>query len=409
MLIMSRPSICSFELTAACTNQCPACGNVFPRSGADLSCRSWHRILESLASHVQTLKITGGEPTLHPEFADIVRFIGEKDIPLTLFTNGRWAKPQGIIDLLKSMPRCVGLLVSLHGADAATHERFTCTPGSFEETCENIGRATAAGLRVHTSTVLTCFNYRQVRDVAALARALGAKRAVFNRYLGPPLPGVEPDEAQLRHTIGEIEALRKAFGNKRSEFSVKYGNCIPQCFEPSSSSGCWAGVSYCTIDPWGNLRPCNHSPLVVGNLLETSIEGLWQSEAMDRWRALRPAECGQCGKLAICHGGCRAMIEIRGLARDPLATGPLPTIDSSPREITLYEGARPRAAFKMRSEPFGYVLARGECLAPVTPDAGPILDALTGQHTLAELQARFGQDALDFIGSLYWQGLIDLD
>lgn len=409
MLILSTPLFYSLELTPACNNACPGCNNVFGRERVPLSAAHWEEILALVHPHAHRLRLTGGEPTLHPQFEAIVDTLGERNLPFTLFTNARWSDPQGLIDLLQATPQCGGLLISLHGPDAATHEAFTHTPGSFEETCDNIRRATAAGVRVHTSTVLTRDNWDRVSEIVALAQKLGARRAVFNRYLGPPMPGLEPEESQLRRAMDDIESLRcRGIRHPASAISVKYGNCIPQCFKPSSSTGCWAGVAYVTIDPWGNLRPCNHSPLVLGNVLETSIEDLWQSKAMNRWRALLPDECKECDALSTCHGGCRAMIEIRNLERDPLARGALPIVERPPREVALWQGAKPRAAWAIRSEPFGYVLIRGQHFVPVTTQAQPILDALDGRTTLAEMQAQLGQEAVDFIGSLYTQGLVEL-
>jgi radical SAM protein with 4Fe4S-binding SPASM domain len=403
-IVLSTPTIYSVELTPACDNRCAGCSNVFARDRAPLSASGWRQVLARIAPHAQVLKLTGGEPTLHPEFAEIVQAIAEEGISFTLFTNAHWRSPQAVIDLLKATPQCGGLLISLHGPDAVTHEAFTNAPGSFAETCANIRRATAAGLRVHTSTVITRHNWDRVQEIAALALSLGAERAVFNRYLGLEMPDIEPDEWQLRHAVQTIESIRC----EQSATVAKFGNCIPRCFVPSSSTGCWAGIAYCTIDPWGNMRPCNHSPLICGNLLETPIEELWQSEAMNRWRELLPAECEGCGELSTCHGGCRAMIEIRRLERDPLAGCPLPQADHPPREITLYEGARPVGAYQLRPEPFGYVLLRGQRFIPVTSEARPLLEALDGKSTLAQLQNRFGQEVLDFVGQLYIQGMVEL-
>jgi radical SAM protein with 4Fe4S-binding SPASM domain len=410
MLTLSVPLIYALELTPICQNDCLGCSNKFLGKDTSPVFSDWRQILGRVAPHAQFFKITGGEPTLHPEFADIIYTLAEIGIPFTLFTNARWQNPQLIIDLLKDTPQCGGLLVSLHGPDAATHEAFTNTPGSFEETCENVRRATDAGLRVHTSTVLTCHNWNRVREIVTLAQALGAKRAVFNRYIGPPMPDLEPDERQLRQAMRDIDELRQqAISHQPSAISVKYGNCIPQCFALSSSTGCWAGVAYCTIDPWGNLRACSHSPLVVGNVMETPIEELWRSETLDRWRALRPAECENCGELSTCHGGCRALMEIRSLERDPLAKGPLPTVECSPRGVTLFEGARPKIIGLVLPEPFGYVVVRGQRFVPVSLFAKPILDALDGRRTLSEIRSLFGQEALNFVGSLYIQGVIELD
>jgi len=402
VLVLSAPIYYALELTPVCNNCCPGCGNVFAHNRAPLSASCWQHILERIAPHVQVLKLTGGEPTLHPQFESIIHTVAELDLPFTLFTNARWTDPEKFIGLLTSALQCVGLLVSLHGADETDHEAFTGHPGSFEETTTNISRAVQAGLRVHVSTVITRWNWNRVREIAQLGQGLGARHMVFNRYIGPKNSQLEPDDDQLLAAIASIGSLQ------RKGLPVKFGNCIPQCFVDNSSRGCWAGRAYCTIDPWGNMRPCSHSPLVVGNVLERPIEELWHSEKMNHWRALLPVECKQCSEFFSCQGGCRAMIEIRQSARDPLATQPLQDYNRAPREMVLFRGAHPTLSCTIKSDHFGYALIRGESLYPVPNSAKLLLEALDGQNTLEEILDRFGQEALNLTGVLYEQGLIEL-
>lgn len=359
-----------------------------------------------IAPHAQVLKLTGGEPTLHPEFAEIIHAVVETCIPFTVFTNARWRKPERVIELLKAAPTCEGVLVSLHGRDAVTHEAFTKTPGSFEQACENIARATGAGLRVHTSTVITRHNCGQASEMVALADRLGAQRAVFNRYLGPDSDEIEPGESQLRAVVADIERLMRTHHRRSGAgVTVRYGNCIPQCFMPSSATGCWAGVAYCTIDPWGNVRPCNHSPTIGGNILTERIKDIWQGETFGRWRELLPNQCDACAKLEVCHGGCRALVEIR--SADPLIRRPLPaSVESGPSELELYEASRPRLSCTVLEEPFGLALVKGQTIIPVTRQAQPILDYMDGRATLLQIQTAFGQAALDLVGTLYLRGLV---
>lgn len=79
-----------------------------------------------------------------------------------------------------------------------------------------------------------------------------------------------------------------------------------------------------------------------------------------------------------------------------------------PEELTLYEGARPVGCYALRAKDFGYVLVRGNRLVAVTAAAKPVLDACDGTRTLSQLRERFGQGALDFVGSLVKKGLIEL-
>ena len=236
-------------------------------------------------------------------------------------------------------------MISLHGPTAPVHESFTNIPGSFDETIANIRLAISAGLLVATSTVITRQNYDQIAEIASLAADLGADHAVVSRYLGEPLPDLEPAAEELLTAVRAIEELRSAGAR------VRYGDCVPQCFVENSSTGCLAGVAYCAVDPWGNLRPCNHSPAVVGSLLEQPIESLWHSAAMARWRDLIPAACHTCAEFPRCHGGCRALAELRPEQRDPLVGAPLAQARPSER-VRLHEGLRPVRRYRARRGEF---------------------------------------------------------
>jgi len=290
------------ELTFACNNACVGCSNVFSHQSnpPPLDYEGWHRVLERLAPTAAWFKITGGEPTLHPEFEAIIKDIDALGIPFTLFTNARWQEPKRLVSFLKSIPTLHGLLISLHGPDAFSHEAFTCTPGSFEETVANIRLATEAGLRVSTSTVITRYNWNRIGEIVAFSKELGARQAVFNRFIGSPLPQIEPTPLQFIKAVETFEALR-AQGT-----SIRWGNPVPNCLAPNSSGVCMAGDAMATVDPWGNVRPCNHAPMIVGNLLTQSLEEVWLSSGMEKWRSARPPQCLKCSEFPSCYGWCRA-------------------------------------------------------------------------------------------------------
>jgi len=309
------------ELTAACNNACPGCSNVYAddRSAPPLSAREWRALFDRIAPTTARLKITGGEPTLHPEFEEIVEYVDGLGIPFMLFTNGRWAEPERLLDFLAGLSYLEGLLISLHGADPASHEAFTGVAGSYAETVENVERAVGAGLRVATSTVLTQHNWSGVEEVVALGEELGVDGAAFQRYIGAPLSTLEAGWGELRQAVGAIEALMSDDGGR-----VRFGTPIPHCFAPNHSRGCWAGVVQATVDPWGNLRPCNHTSLVCGNLLSQSPQEVWASATMQRFREAIPEACRSCPDFEICHGGCRAEVLELGLEQDPLMSRPIP-------------------------------------------------------------------------------------
>jgi len=314
------------ELTPACNNRCVGCCNVFAtqRTPAPLSGEEWEGLIARLASHVTWLKVSGGEPTLHPELAEIVSFIHMLGLPFRLLTNGCWPEPERVLALLQPMAPTITLLVSLHGPDAASHEAFSGVPGSFAEAATNIHRAVEAGLTVSTSTVLTRYNWNRVEEMVVLARSLRADHTVFNRYIGRPLPVLEATPTQVARAVQRVEALIAA-GEP-----VRWGTPVPICAlrqaqdaaSPRVTSGCLAGEAFATVDPWGNVRPCNHAPYVVGNLLTQSFEGVWHSPKMEAWRAIIPPECTGCAMYERCHGGCRAEAMLRRASSYPLPREP---------------------------------------------------------------------------------------
>ncbi|HSN75560.1 MAG TPA: radical SAM protein, partial [Anaerolineae bacterium] len=284
-----------------------------------LTQRAWRQIVDRLLPLNIRLRITGGEPTLHPEFEDVLAYIDARGMSFTLFTNGRWTDPQRTVDFLRSLRYLECLLISVHGAGPPSHEAFTATPGSLEETLANVRLATDAGLRVTSSTVITHQNHNELPELFALARSVGIRRHTLSRYFGPPLPGIEASEAELACAVRSVEKMRNnGYGPRDGVDTVHYGGPIPRCFTNNSSNGCMAGFAHAAIDCWGNLKPCTHVSVTAGSLLEADFDTLWHSPAMEAWRAAYLAQCDGCPLAGECRSGCLAQAIWRGQVKDPL-------------------------------------------------------------------------------------------
>jgi radical SAM protein with 4Fe4S-binding SPASM domain len=204
-----------------------------------------------------------------------------------------------------------------------------------------------------------------------------------------------------------MHAAQRAIDNLIvAEASVRYGIGIPQCFAINRSGGCLAGAAYATIDPWGNLRPCNHSPTIIGSLFEQSMHELWHSDKMNAWRALMPDDCLTCTAYTICHGGCRAVLELRPDQSDPLRGEPLTTYSPDQAMKEIPADACPIPNLRMREEVFGYALLGRGYVVPVAAEAQSLLAACDGATSFSQLAKRFGQSGLDLLGELWEKGLL---
>ena len=402
---LSVPVLYSLELTAACNNQCPGCYNVFAadrmHSPPALPVDHWRTILSRIQPHAHLVKLTGGEPTLYPYLDQLIALLDALEIGYTLFTNARWPDPAHLIEVLRNSRSFRGLLISLHGATARTHEAFSGVVGSFQEAVTNTRMAADACLPVTLSTVIHQQNLAELEAMPALCAELGVDHVSFNRYLGPHVSSLTPSPEQLKEAIARIEGMR-ARGAK-----VRLGNCIPQCFVPSSSTGCLAGVAYCTVDPWGNVRPCNHAGLHCGNLLEQTVENIWNGEAMTSWRSGIPPACHRCAAFSRCHGGCGAQAGLLGRAGDPLMVGALDAPQRA-EKAELGLAWRPLFVGDIRPERFGYVALWGNHVVPMTHAGLSVVQMCNGQHTLQVLNERFGQPGLKLIYELHRQGIIEM-
>lgn len=394
------PTTYTFELTSHCNERCSGCGNndLFTRHDPYLSGSQWIDLLDKVKPYARYVRLTGGECTLHPDFKAIVSHLDTFDIPFAIFTNGVWRDPEEMVKFLSRVHNLSAMLISLHGPDAETHNTFTGTK-FFERTIANIRLATDAGLTIDTNAVFMRCNWQKLESIATLSRNLGARCAVFSRYYGTALPIVDLTDNELAEAIRSVDRLREL------GYATKINPCIPECFIASSSGGCGAGVTLCTVDPTGNVRPCNHAPIFMGNLTSMEMPDIWISSEALRWRSLVPDGCKSCSALSRCRGGCRATALHRKLDADPLMR--IPLSESSLPSRRVFAGYKPVKKFDVRHEREGALLVRMNRVTPVTSRGLAVAEAMDGKATLADFNRQYGQEALQLALELYEQGLVE--
>ncbi len=86
-------------LTSFCNRSCPYCFAQREMAGASPDAMmSWENLIY-IADFLQRggerhVSLLGGEPTLHPEFVDFILYLNERDLDVTVFTNGIISSPR---------------------------------------------------------------------------------------------------------------------------------------------------------------------------------------------------------------------------------------------------------------------------------------------------------------------------
>ena len=283
----------SLELTYGCNLDCFYCYNDRDKPGQLLSLAQYEVLLQDLAG-MQTLylMLTGGEPMLHPHFFEIGSLARELGFVTRVRTNGHNLGPRNAQRLAREVDPYV-VELSLHGASAATHDRQTRVPGSFERLLRNIGHATAAGLRCILVCTPTAWNEHEIDEMFNLCDSL----AVQLRFQGPVAPRDNGDlEPLVIQPATQVwEKVEKGLAARRPATApteaISSGDGADIDSEPPAT--CSVGVAGVDIDPYGNVQACMHLQRSAGNLHEQSIARIWNNSPLfleARARAIDAAE-----------------------------------------------------------------------------------------------------------------------
>jgi SynChlorMet cassette radical SAM/SPASM protein ScmF len=134
---------------------------------------------EGLPLGLNSVKLTGGEPLLHPDFVRMVDLLREKELGLTIETNGT-LMTESLARYLKDKSTLGLISVSLDGANSETHDSFRGVKGSFERACQGIRNLVDLNCRPQLIMSVHSGNVEEIESLVRLAESLGAVSVKFN-------------------------------------------------------------------------------------------------------------------------------------------------------------------------------------------------------------------------------------
>lgn len=313
------------EVTPACNLRCQHCYNHWKSDKSTTavpanSYRKTFKLLDYLLQHtnVKNIVFTGGEPTLAERFTELVLHTKLAERKVTLITNGNG--PEAIYRQLATM-RIDQCEISIHSSNPEIHDRITGIPGSWTKAISTLQLMLASGITVTPIIVVTSVNQAYIAETVRFFYDMGIRHIMVNRYNiggeGLKHMHLSATKEQLQHVFSEINQFAK-----EHPVRIVSGVCTPHCLlnptdYPHIGFGSCSGNVYqrpLTFDADGNLRMCNHSPIIAGNIYRQSFEEIFSSDYVNEWDCLNEiAYCSKCQHLSTCKGGCRAASEQLGL------------------------------------------------------------------------------------------------
>lgn len=317
--LLSRLKVVTMFVTTVCNARCETCFYWMHLNDPDAKNLTLEEVrrLGATMPEFDHLLVSGGEPVMRKDLADLVRVwretcnIKSLDMP----TNG--LLPKRVVEVVEQvLDENPGMMVTVgHSIDGfkETHDRLRGVPNNFEKSLETIealvelrrrreekfrrGQGPQPLLRL---LVLTCVNNQNLDEVERLAEwitdAHDVDGMMFECLRGEPKDPtlLPPTPEQFDRVVGvsmriNDKTMRRRFPEQRPE-RLAYIRSVYRMQRSHITTGklpstCQAGQNLAVIEPDGRVRLCELLD-VVGDLREQGLDfrRVWFSEEAERQR-----------------------------------------------------------------------------------------------------------------------------
>jgi MoaA/NifB/PqqE/SkfB family radical SAM enzyme len=300
MLGKRRPLIAVFSLTHYCNFYCPMCpfgdsdkiGQIKKVNLCDLSTREWKIIFDKISKYCVWSIIEGGEPTSRPDFMELVKYLYNLHVPITLITNCSLIDTVDLPELRKYVQFVTCSI------DSVFEEPYCKVRGVssqiYRKVMNNIELLNKYKIPHYFNSVITKYNTEEFIDQSYFdkAKQLGSQAVSFtfvedrsdvNYSLLPDrLTMIKVSESILEYMKNHVSP-HVMIPPKYFEQIIEYGRTIfDEC-------GVWKSIF---VNANGTVMvPCwkFNKPENIYSLIEKSVDEIWQAP---EWQIART--CHDC-------------------------------------------------------------------------------------------------------------------
>lgn len=293
----------SIDLTYRCDNNCRHCWLRLPPGSTERRRELTFEEIRAIVGEARKMgcrrwSISGGEPMIRPDFAEIFDDITRRSASYTLNTNGTLITPR----IARLMKRGGSKLIALYGATSEVHDRVTRNPGSFEALKRGVADLRKAGAAFTVQIVPMKSNFHQYEAMIRLAESWSPSWRVGASWLylaadGDPVKNrriraerlAPADVVKLDRPEGRADGLAEEDNTYQS---VKGGGLFAECL---------AGRRDFHVDPYGGMSFCGFvkDPELRVDLRRMSFREAWDEGLPSLAEKAKPGKeylenCGAC-------------------------------------------------------------------------------------------------------------------
>ncbi len=222
----------------------------------------------------------GGEPTIHEDFIELIRYANKKDLYVRFDTNGLKLANKDFVKKIKDAG-IIFLLVSLDSANPGVHDQFRRMKGAWKSAVEAIKNCVEMHVPVGISTVVTKQSLKtgDTKKIIQLGKDLGVFKI---RLLSPMLVGRWQEREDIRLSKEDLKGLWSLLEPNFVFWEDWCDGTVPFVCGSIARMGC-------AITAYGDVQPCCYIPIKFGNVrqenLKKILDRMWSSSYFNVERA----------------------------------------------------------------------------------------------------------------------------
>lgn len=273
------------EITMKCNERCLHC--YLPNEIKDKAeILSFNKIRSIINEFTQmggkTIILSGGEPLLHPDFLDILKYCHLKQLDIAVFSNLTLFTEMHLRAFKDYAVKLVQ--TSIYSLDSSKHDFITQNKGSLKKTLQNLELLYKNNIHVQIACPVMKDNKDDIVELLKYARQKNI-RLRTNALLLPQINGnrtfckgaeltLEEKGCMICNLLEEDLEYTKDNLLKVDNYSAQIANETDRFL---SSPRCNAGYQ-CCISTNGNVYPCPEwTTFKLGNIFEKSLYEIWNT------------------------------------------------------------------------------------------------------------------------------------
>jgi MoaA/NifB/PqqE/SkfB family radical SAM enzyme len=307
-----RPREWLFPVTYRCNARCVMCNIWQGPHNDELSTEEWRPLLDDpFFAGMQSVTLTGGEPTLRPDLPQLAELLAQK-LPalrrLTMTTNALQTQRvvefcEQLTDLCSFHGQSLFIGISLDGI-GAVHDEMRNIPGAFDKvsaTVAELERLKPRGLRTGVNCTLTSRNLHDAPNVQRWCAQRGLPIDFIVASFAESYYGNTESEAALRFSDAQRQELATFLRGQASQRSLDhpgayfYADMARMLTQGTArTTPCIFQKDGVILDARGDLQYCMYSR-ILGNVQGQSANVLYRApENLAHRQEIIASKCARC-------------------------------------------------------------------------------------------------------------------